>query len=212
MPITWLDGILLGLMFVSAILAMVRGFMREVLSITSWVAAVFAVFFLFKSAYPTVLEQISDRTIAAAATVGGLFLITLLVVSLITIKISDLILDSKIGPLDRTLGFLFGAARGFLLMTIAMIFMNWLVPPDGRPAWIEDAKSKPALDMAGEEIISLLPDDPELFNTWIDALKGMFSDEPGEQAAAPDFQSAEPVRVSNAHKPMPQVPVVPGQT
>ncbi|WP_350333806.1 CvpA family protein [Coralliovum pocilloporae] len=198
MPITWLDGILLGLMFISAILAMVRGFMREVLSITSWVAAVVAVFVLFKSVYPFALEQISDKTIAAAATVGGVFLVTLLLVSLITIKISDLVLDSKIGPLDRTLGFVFGSARGFLLMTIAMIFVNWLVPSDGRPGWIEDAKSKPALDTAAEEIITLLPDDPELFNTWIDALKNVFAEESGDQASR--TITDEPARYSDASR------------
>ena len=45
-------------------------------------------------------------------------------------RIADFIIDSRIGALDRTLGFLFGAARGILLVVVAMLFFNWLVPAE----------------------------------------------------------------------------------
>src|SRR5688572_32711732 len=51
-------------------------------------------------------------TLFRSIAIGGLFLLTLLIVSLFTIKISDLVLDSRVGALDRSLGFLFGLARG----------------------------------------------------------------------------------------------------
>ena len=57
---------------------------------------------------PVVLQYFSNDIVAAAVTIGGVFLGTLLIVSIITIKISDMILDSRVGALDRTLGFLFG--------------------------------------------------------------------------------------------------------
>ncbi len=46
---------------------------------------------------------------------------------MITVRISDMILDSRVGALDRTLGFLFGLGRGLLIVVVAFVFFNWLV-------------------------------------------------------------------------------------
>ena len=70
---------------------------------------------------------------AAGVTVGGVFLATLIIVSIITVRISDKILDSRIGALDRTLGFLFGLARGLIIVVVAFIFFDWLVPEKSQP-------------------------------------------------------------------------------
>ena len=78
---------------------------------------------------------------AAVVTVAGAFLLTLIVVSIITVKISDKILDSRIGALDRTLGFLFGLARGLLIVVVAFVFFDWLVPAKSQPTWITNANS-----------------------------------------------------------------------
>jgi membrane protein required for colicin V production len=172
MPITLLDGILLGIMLVSAVLAMIRGFSREVLSIASWVAAAAAAFYLYAHLTPFVQQYMpsiaSNITVANIIAAAIVFLITLIVVSVITMKIADFIIDSRVGALDRTLGFVFGAARGMLLVTVAMLFFNWLVPDD-QPGWIAEAKSKPMLESIGEKIIALLPEDPE--STILDKLK-----------------------------------------
>lgn len=172
MPITLLDGILLGIMLVSAVLAMIRGFSREVLSIASWVAAAAAAFYLYAQLTPMVQQYMpsiaSDKTVANIIAAAIVFLITLIVVSVITMKVADFIIDSRIGALDRTLGFVFGAARGMLLVTVAMLFFNWLVPEE-QPGWIAEAKSKPMLESIGEQIIALLPEDPE--STILDKLK-----------------------------------------
>ncbi len=74
-----------------------------------------------------------------------------MIVSIITVRISDLVLDSRIGALDRTLGFLFGLARGFLIMVVAFLFFNWLVQNEqGQPEWIRDARTKLVLQSAGD--------------------------------------------------------------
>ena len=59
--------------------------------------------------------------------------------------ISDAILDSKIGALDRSLGFVFGAARGFLLGVVAFAIFNWLVAEKQQPEWVKTAKTRPML-------------------------------------------------------------------
>ena len=160
MPITLLDGVLVGFTLVSAMLAMVRGFSREVLSIASWIAAAAAAFFFYKPVLPFVQPYIDNSQLAIAAAAGAVFVVALIVVSLITMKIADLIIDSGIGALDRTLGFLYGAARGVLVVAVALLFFDWLVGTQ-RPAWITDAKSRPMLERIGDWLEGMLPADPE---------------------------------------------------
>ena len=101
MPITLLDGILVGFTLVSAMLAMVRGFSREVLSVVSWAAAAAAAFFFYKPVLPYIKPYVDNDKIAMAASAGAVFVIALIVVSVITMKLADWIIDSRIGALDR---------------------------------------------------------------------------------------------------------------
>lgn len=160
MPITLLDGILVGFTLVSAMLAMVRGFSREILSIASWIAAAAAAFFLYKPVLPYIQPYIDNPQIAMAASAGAVFIVALIVVTLVTMKIADAIIDSRVGALDRTLGFLYGAARGILVVAVALLFFDWLVGAKP-PAWISEAKSRPLLESIGKKIEDMLPDDPE---------------------------------------------------
>jgi membrane protein required for colicin V production len=161
MPITILDLVLLGVMLISGLLAMVRGFMREILSIAAWGAAALVTLYAFSKLMPQAKAYFGSDTIAAVVVVAGTFIGTLIVVSVITVRISDMILDSRIGALDRTLGFLFGLGRGLLIVVVAFLFFSWLVPDKQRPDWITNAKSRTVLDGTGQWLMSLLPDDPE---------------------------------------------------
>lgn len=161
MPITILDAGLLAVMLISGLLAMIRGFMREILSIGAWGIAAVATLYSYSKLLPIAKQHLSNDYVAIAVTVGGVFLLTLLVITVITVRISDMILDSRVGALDRTLGFLFGLARGLVIVVIAFLFFAWLVPDRSQPGWIRDAKSKVVLQGTGSWLMSLLPDDPE---------------------------------------------------
>jgi len=161
MPITILDLVLLAVMLISGLLAMVRGFMREILSIAAWGTAALVTLYSYQKLLPTAKTYIASDTLASVAVIAGVFIVTLILVSIITVRISDMILDSRIGALDRTLGFLFGLARGLLIVVVAFLFFVWLVPPKQRPEWIANAKSLTMLQSTGDWLMSLLPDDPE---------------------------------------------------
>jgi membrane protein required for colicin V production len=161
MPITILDLVLLSVMLVSGLLALVRGFMREILSIAAWGTAALVTLYSYSKLLPTAKTYFNSDTIASIAVVAGVFIGTLIIVSVITVRISDMILDSRIGALDRTLGFLFGLARGLLIVVVAYEFFIWLVPDKQRPEWVVGAKSRTMLDSTGEWLKTLLPDDPE---------------------------------------------------
>jgi membrane protein required for colicin V production len=161
MPITLLDVILIGVMLISAILAMIRGFMREVLSIAAWVIAALVTLYSYSRLLPLAKGYVNNDIIAAVAVVAGTFLLTLLVVSVATVRFSDMVLDSRVGALDRTLGFLFGLARGLIIVVVAFLFFAWLVPSKTQPSWVANAKSKVVLQSTGDWLMSMLPDDPE---------------------------------------------------
>ena len=216
MPITLLDGILVGFTLVSAMLAMVRGLSREILSVVSWAAAAAAAFFFYKPVLPYVQPYVESDKIAMAASAGIVFVIALIVVSVITMKLADWIIDSRIGALDRTLGFLYGAARGILVVAVALLFFNWLAGAKA-PAWIANAKSKPLLESIGAKLESLLPEDPE--NAILKKLNpnqpaapetppaadAPAADAPatGEDAPAPDDETDAPADNAPAQPPAP---------
>jgi len=185
MPITILDLVLLAVMLISGLLAMIRGFMREILSIASWGIAALVTLYSFQKLLPTAKTYFNNDTVATAAVIGGVFIGTLIVVSIVTTRISDMILDSRIGALDRTLGFLFGLARGLLIVVVAFLFFTWLVPEKQRPDWVTSAKSLTVLKSTGDWLMSLLPDDPE--NTILKKLK---KNKPDEEQA--DTESPPP--------------------
>ena len=161
MPITLLDIVLIVVMLISGLLAMVRGFMREVLSITAWILAALVTLYSYGKLLPFARQYFNNDIVAAVAVIGGVFLGTLLVVSVLTIRISDMVLDSRVGALDRTLGFLFGLARGLVIVVVAFLFFSWLVPDRSQPEWVKNAKSRVVLAGTGQWLMSMLPEDPE---------------------------------------------------
>lgn len=178
MPITFLDLILLVVMLISALLAMIRGFMREILSIAAWLIAAGATVYGFPKLLPMAKTYFNNDMLATGVVIGGVFLGTLLVVSILTVRISDMILDSRVGALDRTLGFLFGLGRGLIIVAVAFIFFDWLVPASAQPSWVQTAKSKVVLESTGNWLKGLLPEDPESYLKKLKRPKGDETDAP----------------------------------
>jgi membrane protein required for colicin V production len=159
MPVTVLDIVVIVVVLISAILAMVRGFVREVLSVASWAAAAAAAYFFYKPVLPLVKPYFESQNVATIVAAAIIFFVALIVASYITMKISDFVIDSRIGAIDRALGFVFGAVRGLLLLVVAFLFFNWLVNP--APAWVANAKTRPLLQSLGEQLMAALPPDAE---------------------------------------------------
>jgi len=194
MPLTLLDFILLAIMLVSGLLALMRGFTREVLSVVAWGAAAVAAYIAIKQ--PSLVEWAKtsvpylEKEILAQIAVGATaFLIVLIIVSIISVKISDYVVDSAAGSFDRTLGFIFGVVRGFIFDAIAYLFYGWLQPFDKQESWVKNAYSLPMIKSAGEALLSFMPPDiaDTLNNTALlknPAASGKQSAEP--QAGEPD--------------------------
>jgi membrane protein required for colicin V production len=180
--LTILDLIVIVVVLISAMLAMVRGFVREVLSIASWVAAAAAAYLLYKSVVPVVKPYIASTTVQAVVAAGVVFIVALIIATYITTKLADFVVDSRVGAVDRAFGFLFGAARGVLLLVVALLFFNWLVNPS--PAWVAKAQTRPVLEDLGTRLVAALPSDLEA--TIMNRIRGQGEDGSGTTPATVD--------------------------
>ena len=192
---SYLDLAVLAIVLISAFLSMLRGFSREVLAIASWAAAAAAAYYFYPVVVPYLTPYIHKDVVAEALAAAIVFFATLIVVSLVTVRLSDAILDSKIGALDRTLGFVFGIARGFLLAVVGFAIFNWLVSEKQQPEWVKNAKTRPALTDTADKIVALLPEDAaSTIDGWIKS-RGNFgpaNEEPADETAAPTVARPAP--------------------
>jgi membrane protein required for colicin V production len=160
-PLTYLDAAVLAIALLSGLLALHRGLTREVLSILSWGVAAGAVgYFVLnhRRFAEEMAQQIGAPVQFAQIGIGAvLFLIVLVLVHLITARISDTILDSRIGMIDRIFGFAFGVLRGFVLVVIPYMFYESFVPdPKQQVPWVREAKSLPLIKSTGETFRGIL--------------------------------------------------------
>lgn len=149
------------LVLISAILATARGLTREVLSLATWAGAAAIAIYMWQYHPEIARGYIDDELVADIATVVVSFIVALIVLHLLTMRIADFVVDSKIGPLDRTLGFVFGVLRGLLIAVVIVLFGTWLFPADRLPSWAAEAKSRPMLENFGNSLIAALPPDLE---------------------------------------------------
>lgn len=152
-----IDLIVIAVILLSGVFALARGFVKEVLSIVSWVGAVFATLYGFPIASAFARQFISSPLIADGVAGGALFLVTLFALSLISGLIASRVRGSTVGSVDRSLGFVFGLLRGFVLVSIAYLAMSWAVPPAEQPEWVRAAKTMPLLERGSALLVAVAP-------------------------------------------------------
>jgi len=155
---TLVDISILVIMLISGLLALFRGFMREILAIAAWGTAALVTLYTYPKLLPAAKSYINNDIVATIAVVGGVFIGTLIVVSIVTVRISNRIQDSPIGALDRTLGFLFGLARGLLIVVVCFLFFSKYAQERQWPDSLAKAKSLVVLKETGDGLMAILPD------------------------------------------------------
>lgn len=145
----------------SALLAMGRGLVKEVLSMFGWVGAAILTYLIFLRV-PQVKEfarqQIAEPVFADIAAGVVVFTVTLIVLGMINHLIVSRIPTSFLGPLDKSLGLVFGLARGAVIVALAHILLVYVLPD--RSAWppvIQEARSEPYAARAAEYLSALVP-------------------------------------------------------
>lgn len=156
----FVDICVLAVIGISALLALSRGLVKEVLSILSWVGAVVAVIFLLPRAEPIVGHYIKEPLLAQIASGIGIFILALVVFGIANHYLSANVRSSALGALDRSLGLVFGIVRGAVVVCVAYILMSFAMPnPASRPDVIREARTEPLVAEGATFLKSLLPAD-----------------------------------------------------
>lgn len=191
MEFTLADGAVALIVLVSAFLAYNRGVTREALAIGGWIVAGLAAFYFAPMVSPLVLEipvvaniLRSSCTLTVLASFAIVFSAALLILSIFTPLLSSAVQDTVLGPIDRALGFLFGIARGVLLIGVLYLLYDTLVNETDRIAMIDQSFSHGFISDAAEAIQAQAPTAmPEWLQSRIDQLMGECT-APGDDQAA----------------------------
>ena len=157
-PINVTDLAILAVVLVSGLFAFVRGFVHELLSIGAWIGAALVTLFFLPLLLPFAREIISIQIAADIAAGVALFLIVLIGLSIVTHWLARRVRESSLGPLDRSLGLVFGLARGALIVCIAWLALLWAMPPRDHPNWITEARARPLVEQGADLLVSVLPE------------------------------------------------------
>jgi membrane protein required for colicin V production len=152
-PFLPVDFVILAVLGLSGFFAAYRGFVNEVLSILGWLSAAIITAVLFGAIKGTVRELIEPDWFADAVGFVGLFLAVIIPISFIAYRVGEAARQSSIGPLDRSLGFVYGVVRGLLIAAVAFIIFDMLSPK--KPEWIVNAKLIPIVQRSGDVLTSL---------------------------------------------------------
>ena len=151
------DIIVVTIIGLSALFGFIRGFLREVLSIGAWILAGLATYFGLPHLRPFALKYISHELIADVATGIAIFLVVLVVASVISHLITRRVRESSLGPLDRSLGILFGIVRGAAIVSVALLICDNFYAPDNRPQWLKDARTLPVVQIGADFVRQFVP-------------------------------------------------------
>ncbi|NUF28091.1 CvpA family protein [Gilliamella bombicola] len=132
----WVDFTIIGVIAFSALISIVRGFVREALSLISWILAFFisSRFYIYITDYLTYFD--SD-VIRIAVAIVILFIATLLVCSIVSYIIGQLVQKTGLSGTDRVLGICFGVLRGILVVAAVLFFVDTFTPLSRSVYWTQ---------------------------------------------------------------------------
>jgi membrane protein required for colicin V production len=127
-----LDVVLLILTLISAVIAVYRGFIKEVLSIIGWILAAAVVFYLLPIFTPLAKHYIASPMMAGVVAALTILIVFYIVWILCTDRLIGKIRKSKLSTADRILGLVFGVLRAFLLVVLFNILISWTLPEESK--------------------------------------------------------------------------------
>jgi membrane protein required for colicin V production len=162
---TWVDAVVLAVLALSALLALSRGLVREVLSLGAWVGAILAAVWALPRVRPQVHQWLGESPWVDPVAFALVFVISLIVLSIVARMLSNLVRGSVIGGLDRTLGLLFGLVRGAALVIVAYILAGMVVEVNRWPDAVLQSQSVWPAFYGARWVVDRIPDDhkPRLY-------------------------------------------------
>ena len=159
-----LDIAILVIVIISALIALNRGLIKEILSIVGWILSTVVIVYTLPVCLPLAKEYIDNGIIAGVATSLIIFVVFFIVWIYSTSSIVGKIRTSKLNGLDRFLGLFFGVMRAFLLIVLFNIMISWIIPNDKQPELFTKSRyytlagsfAKPLENMIPQETLKLI--------------------------------------------------------
>lgn len=157
---TGFDLIVLLVVGVAAVGGFMRGFVQELLSLLAWGVAILAIYNLHTPLYDWLLPKVGNPTGAATVAFAVLLLIPYAGMKLIAGRLGESSRSSLLGPIDRVLGFGFGAIKGAIVVTCAFALLvlgydaAWGIA--GRPDWIKQARTYPLVNASADALVQMI--------------------------------------------------------
>lgn len=154
---SWVDLIIVVIVIISALISLVRGFVKESISLASWILAGFIALRYFAPLAELLEPYIESPTIRTGSAFAVLFVTSLIIGAIINFMASQAVTKTGLTGTDRSLGVVFGAARGLLIVTM-LVLLAGLTPMPSEPWWDDSAMIEFFSDMANW-IKDILPQD-----------------------------------------------------
>jgi membrane protein required for colicin V production len=156
--VTAFDFVIIAIILLSSVFAFSRGLVREALSIAAWVLAAVIAFYAFPYVLPFVGRYVPKGAVADIVAGAGVFLVALVLLHMIARMLAGRVKSSHLSAVDRTLGLLFGLARGLVLACILYIALAWFLPAgEHRPQWFAESRTLPYLAAGADRLEQYFP-------------------------------------------------------
>jgi len=157
---TGFDIIVLIIVGVAAIGGFLRGFVQEILSLAAWALAIFAIHFLHSPLTAWLLEYVGSVSGAAVLAFTLLLLIPYAAMKLIAGRMGETTRTSILGPIDRVIGFAFGAIKGGVIViagfSLLVLGYDTVWGLQGRPDWIKTARTYQLVDAGSQALVQMI--------------------------------------------------------
>jgi membrane protein required for colicin V production len=157
MELGHLDYAIIAVLLISASLSLIRGFTKEVLSITGWIVSGYAAIFFSPSLKPLLAAYVQIDWVVNGGAMLIVFLVTLVAFSFAGAFITKTMKASPLGPLDRTMGIIFGGLRGVFIVCMAYLGLSAVIPENDHPDFVKDAKLRPMLQTGSKAVVAIVP-------------------------------------------------------
>ncbi len=186
-----LDLIVIAVVVFAALIGLWLGVVRVLLLIGGWVGAAVITVYGFPFARPLAQDFIEGSFMSDLAAAGSIFIVSLVLLTILSHVIADRVRGSAFGAVDRSVGLVVGLALGVLIASSGFLVLEEVLNEDKPPAWVNDSKTAPLLEWSARKILSIVP------REWREAAG---ASEPGQPSPAESGKAAEKLMT-----PVPQV-------
>ena len=154
---SWLDIVILIVIVLSALISLIRGFVKESISLVSWIVAGVVAFRYFSPMADLLEPFVSAPTIRGIAGFAVLFVSTLIIGAIINFIMSQLVSKTGLSGTDKALGIVFGGARGVLIVTMVVLLASLTPMPEAQ--WWQDSAMIGFFQQLAEWVKAIIPAD-----------------------------------------------------